>query len=447
MFASLYNSRSRPYLNRILAAEISSLTRYYDALYQVEPRSQDNGSLFLEIDCPKKEKKAAWAELPNMHADLERRSVILLNGNFNHHFDVQELLLGVKSKLGRTGRVVAVVYNSYLRGLYTWANRLGIRKGELPTTFFTQRDLENIAKISGFEVVRSRPVGYCPLSLFGLGTLLNKIFQAMPVLRWFGFAQVLVLRPVHPSAKRPSLSIVIPARNEAGNIENALKRMPNLGAPLEILFVEGNSTDNTWDEIQRVAKAYAGQFQIKTLKQPGKGKNDAVRAGFAVATGDLLTILDADLTMPPELLGRFYEAYVQGQADFVNGSRLVYPMEGEAMRFLNWLGNNFFAKALSWVLDTPLGDSLCGTKLVSRDDYARIKRWRGDFGDFDPFGDFELLFPAAILGLGIVDIPIRYRARTYGTTNIHRFRHGFILLKMTLIGLFRIRMGRTSTGS
>jgi hypothetical protein len=153
--------------------------------------------------------------------------------------------------------------------------------------------------------------------------------------------------------------------------------------------------------------------------------------------------LDADLTMPPELLGRFYEAYCQGLADFVNGTRLVYPMEGEAMRPLNHLGNIFFAKALSSVLGTRLGDSLCGTKLLAQHDYQRMVAWRKDFGDFDPFGDFELLFPASALALGVVDIPIRYAARVYGTTNIHRFRHGLMLLRMTLIGLFRIRMGKT----
>jgi glycosyltransferase involved in cell wall biosynthesis len=170
-----------------------------------------------------------------------------------------------------------------------------------------------------------------------------------------------------------------------------------------------------------------------------------VRLGFAHATQPLLTILDADLTMPPEMLTRFYDAYNRGLGDFINGSRLVYPYEGEAMRPLNKLGNVFFAKTLSWVLDTRLGDSLCGTKLLARHDYDRIVAWRRDFGDFDPFGDFELLFPASVLAFGIVDIPVRYLARTYGSTNIRRFRDGFELLRMTAIGLFRIKMGLVPT--
>jgi glycosyltransferase involved in cell wall biosynthesis len=210
-----------------------------------------------------------------------------------------------------------------------------------------------------------------------------------------------------------------------------------------VLFVEGHSTDGTWDVIQQLCTTYSGPLRLRAIQQTGRGKADAVRVGFRLATGDVLAILDADLTMPPELLPRFYEAFVSGHADFVNGSRLLYPMEGAAMRPLNRLGNIFFAKALSYVLDTRIGDSLCGTKLLSRKNWYRMQEWRDDFGDFDPFGDFELIFPAAVLGLGIVDVPIRYRDRSYGTTNISRFRHGWMLLRMTLIAFFRIKLGRT----
>jgi glycosyltransferase involved in cell wall biosynthesis len=292
------------------------------------------------------------------------------------------------------------------------------------------------------ETVRERPVGYFPFSLFGLGTLLNRILQALPIVRWLALVDVIVLRPVVPSSRRPSLSIVIPARNEKGNITSALSRLPDLRVPTEVIFVEGHSSDGTWEEIQRRMHEYRGPCQIRAIQQRGKGKSDAVRLGFSVATNELLTILDADLTMPPEQLGRFYDAYVAGFGDFINGNRLVYPMEGEAMRFLNHLGNIFFAKLLSFVLETDLGDSLCGTKLMSKRDYERFVAWRKDFGEFDPFGDFEIIFPACIMGLGVMEVPIHYRARMYGATNINRFRHGIVLLKMSLIGLVRVRLGR-----
>ena len=440
--AEMARSRWR-YVNRVIAAEISAFTRYYDRIIQAERLEHDSGLLLSLIDCPSKSEVAPGEELPDLSVEPQKRTAILLNGLFNHHLDIQGLLLAMKSRLARTSRPVVVAYNPYWSWLYRLANRLGLRSGAEPTTFVTETDLRNLVLLSGYEIARIRPAVFFPWKCLGVGVLLNRLLPAIPLLRALGLVNVVVIRPVIPEAgKRPSLSVVIPARNEKGNIENALKRMPDLDTDIEVIFVEGNSSDGTWEEIQRIVAEYSSRFKLKAFRQTGKGKNDAVRLGFAKASGEVLTILDADLTMPPELLGRFFDAYCEGKGDFINGTRLVYPMEGEAMRFLNRLGNIFFAKALSAVLSTRLGDSLCGTKLLSRHDYERIVRWRADFGDFDPFGDFDLLFPAADLGFGIIDIPIRYRARTYGATNIHRFRHGFLLLRMTLVGLLRIKMGR-----
>ncbi|NUM87722.1 MAG: glycosyltransferase family 2 protein [Bdellovibrionales bacterium] len=440
--AAAYQKNCRPFIHATLAGEISRTARYFDQVVQVLPRPEDRGELLRAVDNARKTVANRLEDIPDLLPEMDQRAFLLLNGNLNHHYDIEGLLRSIRAKCSRSTRVGVVFYNSYLRSLYRLANRLGVRAAELPATFCTNRNLQNIASLAGFEVVRARPAVYMPFPLGGLGVWLNGLFAAAPVLRWFGFAEVLILRPVAPTEHWPSLSIVIPARNEKGNIENALKRIPRIGdARLEVIFVEGHSSDGTWEEIQRVVDAWKDRFTLQAHRQTGKGKSDAVRLGFSRATGDLLTILDADLTMPPELLPRFYEAWRSGRGDFINGNRLVYPMEGEAMRFLNHLGNLFFARALSFVLDTPLGDSLCGTKLMSRTDYARMIRWRHDFGDFDPFGDFEIIFPACTLGLGVVDMPIRYLARTYGTTNIHRFRHGLVLLRMTLVGFFRIRWG------
>jgi hypothetical protein len=437
---SSQNGRWTRYLNSLLAREVSGLTRYYDRVIQWLPRENDSGQLLREVEVKIKQTIDGEDCFPNLAAESGSRTAVLINGALNHHFDVQGLLSALKPKLSRTSRLLLVLYNPYFRWLYLLANRLGLRKGEVPTTFLRRIDLENLAKISGFEIVSEKPIVYCPFRLLGVGNILNRALALIPILRWMSLAYLSVWRPVVASAA-VGLSCVIPARNERGNIENALRRFPRLGCDVEIIFVEGHSNDGTWQEILRVAEAYRGQFQIKTFQQTGKGKGDAVRLGFAHATQALVTILDADLTMPPEMLRRFYDAYVAGMGDFINGSRLVYPMEGEAMRPLNRLGNMFFAKALSWVLRTRLGDSLCGTKLLARHDYQRFIQWREDFGDFDPFGDFELLFPASILGLGIVEIPVRYLARTYGTTNIQRFRQGLQLINMTLLGFVHITLG------
>jgi hypothetical protein len=430
----------RSYVTTFLANEISGLTRYYDQVIQWLPREEDPGWLLGAIDGPRKESVRKDEHFPDLTGENERRTAVIVNGTFNHDFDIQGLLMQLKSKLARTSRVLVVLYNPYLRFLYYLANKMGVRTGELPSTFVTRVDLENVAKLAGFEVVSQRLALYCPWRMLGLGDVINRVLPLIPLIRWLSFTSIAVLRPVVAPSKF-GVSCVIPARNERGNIENALKRFPDLGCPTEIIFVEGHSTDGTWEEILRVSALYKDRFRILAVQQPGKGKADAVRLGFSHARQSLLVVLDADLTMPPEMLSRFCDAYNQGYGDFINGSRLVYPMEGTAMRFLNRIGNSLFAKMLSWVLGVRLGDSLCGTKLLARHDYERMVAWRRDFGEFDPFGDFELLFPAAVLGLGIVDVPVRYLARTYGETNIQRFRHGLQLLKMTWVGLIRIKMG------
>jgi hypothetical protein len=424
------------YFHRLIAAEISSFARYFDRVLQTGLVAGDDGRVLAGVDAPE---KALAEDLPSMSGERARRTAVLLNGTFNHHLDIESLLLSIKSKLARTSRLAVVAYNPYFRLLYRLAIQLGIKSGEVPTTFLTRTSLENLARLTGFEIVRIRPAAYLPWYVPIVSSLVNRVMPTVPLLRWLGLVNVIVMRPILAEERRPSLSVIVPARNERGNIEAALERLPDLGADVEVLFVEGHSTDGTWQEIERVAARHPN---VRALRQTGRGKSDAVRLGFAEARGELLTILDADLTMPPEKLASFYEAYVGGRGDFVNGSRLVYPMEGAAMRFLNHLGNIFFAKALSSVLDMRVGDSLCGTKLVARHDYERFVRWRQSFGEFDPFGDFELLFPAAVLGIGSIDVPVHYRARTYGTTQIRRFRDGLALLRMVVTGFFDIKMGR-----
>ena len=427
---------------RLLADRLSRMSRYADRLIQYQPLAHDPGTV---MECAQAPAKSVASTLAALKRELARepqgRRLVLLAGNLNYNYDAEALLQELWAQLGRRDRLVAVAYSPYWAWLHRLTKALGVRQTEVPWTFLTYNDIRNLARLAGFEVLHGRPVAVIPFRWFGLGTLLNRVLEATPGLRLAAFSMLIVLRPVGKTGKRPSLSIVIPARDEKGNIEPALRRLPKFGAPVEVVFVEGNSSDGTWEEIQRVKRLRWPGITVKAVKQPGRGKADAVREGFKACSMDLLTVLDADLTMPPELLPRFHEAYASGKADFVNGTRLVYPMEGEAMRFLNWLGNIFFAKALSFTLEAPLGDSLCGTKLFSRADHVWMTRWNQDFGRFDPFGDYEMLFPAAELGLGLIDVPIRYRDRTYGSTKINRFRDGFILLRMTGVGLWRIRLG------
>lgn len=438
-----FSRHLRRWMYALVGREISRITRYADRVVHVDPLPTDAGLLLTAVDAPSKTRSTS-DQLRGVTSDESGVTVLLFNGNFNHTTDVQGILERVRPHVSRPDRVIVVLYNWYFAWLFRLADRLGLREGQPFITFLTRPDLVQLARLGGFELVRLRPVAYLPWHFVGIGSLLNALLPAVPGFRWLSLVTVAVLRPVvDASERRPSLTVVVPARNERGNIEDALRRFPDIGAPAEVIFVEGNSTDGTWEEIERVTSLWDGRngLRVLALRQTGKGKADAVRLGFSRASGEVLTILDADLTMPPESLTRFYDAYCRGLADFVNGTRLVYPMEGEAMRFLNRLGNVFFAKSLSYVLDVRLGDSLCGTKLLTRRDYERFVRWRRDFGEFDPFGDFELLFPAAVLAAGIIDVPVYYRARTYGSTNIRRFRDGAVLFRMTMTGLLRIKFG------
>jgi glycosyltransferase involved in cell wall biosynthesis len=260
-------------------------------------------------------------------------------------------------------------------------------------------------------------------------------------LRHLALANFLMARPLAADAPEPAplrVSVVVPARNEAGNVPAIFARTPEMGAGTELILVEGHSSDDTYAALE-AAVAANPQRNTKLLRQTGRGKGDAVRAGFAVATGDILMILDADLTVPPEDLPRFYEAIRSNKGEFINGVRLMYPMEERAMRFANLIGNKFFSLAFSWLLGQSIKDTLCGTKVLRRDAYETLAANRAYFGDFDPFGDFDLLFGAAKLGLEIVELPIRYRERTYGETNIQRWRHGWVLLKMCVFAAGRIK--------
>ncbi len=250
-----------------------------------------------------------------------------------------------------------------------------------------------------------------------------------------------------------TVSIIIPCRNEAGNIPTGIQRIPDMGAHTEIIYVDGNSNDGTVEAIGQIMEQYGSDRDIKLINQlplgseDGRdhgrmlklGKGDAVRKGFEAASGDVLMILDADLTVMPEELPRFYHALTSGKAEFINGTRLVYPMEREAMRTLNKIANKLFALTFSWLLGQRIKDTLCGTKVLYRSDYHAIAQNREYFGDFDPFGDFDLLFGAAKLNLKIIDMPVHYAERVSGEIKIERFRHGLLLLKMSIFALFKLR--------
>jgi glycosyltransferase involved in cell wall biosynthesis len=297
----------------------------------------------------------------------------------------------------------------------------------------------NFLHLADFEPVKREWRLLVPRKLFGLGSLINRFIGTLPLIRRMSLRNYLVARPMRDiMINNPSTTVLIPCRNEKGNIENAVKRLPQFCKDMEILYVEGGSQDGTLDEIHRVIKSYP-DMDIKVLVQDGKGKGDAVRKGFSQARGDILMILDADLTVPPEDLPKFYKAIVRGKGEYINGTRLIYPMQDQAMRFLNFWANRTFSVIFSWLLNQRFTDTLCGTKVLTKKNYERIVENRAYFGEFDPFGDFDLIFGATKLNLKIIEVPIRYAAREYGETQISRFRHGWLLVKMVVFAYHKLK--------
>ncbi|MCE1253194.1 MAG: bifunctional class I SAM-dependent methyltransferase/glycosyltransferase family 2 protein [Anaerolineae bacterium] len=391
--------------------------------------------------------REAHPELTFIEADAhsfelnETFDYIILSDLLNDLWDVQLVLEQVKRWCTPHTRIILNAYSRLWEMPLLLASNLGLAKPRLYQNWLTVEDMTHLLNLSGFDVIRSWSEVLMPVRFPLIDSLCNRYLVKLGLFRWMAVTNFVVARPqpvlLEPK-NPPVVTVVVPARNEAGNVEAIFARTPEMGAGTELVFVEGNSSDNTYETIQAAIQAHP-ERRCQLFKQTGKGKGDAVRLGYQHAEGDVLMILDADLTVPPEDLPRFYHALANGQAEFVNGVRLVYPMEKEAMRFANLLGNKFFSLAFSWLLGQPVKDSLCGTKVLWKQDYLRVAANRHVFGDFDPFGDFDLLFGAARLNLKIVDLPIRYRERTYGSTNIQRWKHGVLLLRMVLFAANKIK--------
>ncbi len=441
--ARAYHALLSHYYNLLIPADASVLEigcGSGDLLARIRARRK------VGIDVSQRQIEAARQRLPEAEFSVqageqlelgETFDVIIVSDTLNLAADVQRLLEQLHAVTHADTRLLVNFQNTLWRPLLSVARLLGLKAPQPQNSWLASSDVLNLLRLSGWSPVSRHGRILVPFSALGLGTLLNR--WVAPLLQWFCLTIFIVARREQRASARPlTVSVVVPARNEAGNIAAAVTRTAELGAGTELIFVEGHSRDHTWAEIQRVAAAYP-ERRIRILQQPGKGKGDAVRAGFAVATGDILMILDADLTMPPEELPKFYDVIASGRAEFANGVRLVYPMDEKAMQFLNLCANKAFGLIFTWLLGQPVKDTLCGTKVLTRAHYERIAANRAYFGDFDPFGDFDLLFGAAKLNLKIADVPIRYRERTYGTTNIQRWRHGWLLLRMVMFAARKLK--------
>lgn len=445
---TLFYENTYDYFYQLLYQYISFYIFPGDRIVKIDPKSSKLFDQFSNVT-----KKVLFLDEPGDLENYEslsglsdlksfKPSLIILNGNLHFVRDIQAYLQKLRGACENHTRLIVTYYSIAWRPAMKIATFLGIRKKTPEQNWIAHEDIRNLLYISDFEVVKRDNRVLVPFYIPLLSNFLNRYVAPLPFFRLFTMVNILLARPtpiLEKESSDPSVSVIIPARNEYGNIENAIVRLPKMGPDDEVIFVEGNSTDHTWEKIQEIKTKYGQEFKVKIAKQEGRGKGDAVRKGFSIATKDILMILDADLTVPPEDLSKFYQTILTKKGEFINGSRLVYPMEKSGMPFLNIIANKFFASAFSYVLGQPFKDTLCGTKVLSRKDYIRIDKFRSYFGDFDPFGDFDLIFGASRLGLRIVEVPIAYKQRTYGKTNIQRWKHGIILLRMLFFAARKIK--------
>jgi SAM-dependent methyltransferase len=362
---------------------------------------------------------------------------IILSDLTGSLWDITEAFSSIQKLCHDRTRVI-ISFTSYLwEPVMKLGELFGLKQRQPVQNWLSSNDIQNLLHLSGYETITIEKKILLPKWLPGVTWFCNRLLANLPLIRDLDMIRIITARPVRQREKDYSVSVILPAKNEKGNIEMAINRIPVFGKSREIIFVEGSSSDGTYDEMIRIQRKYPDQ-NIKVVKQTGKGKGNAVREGFDVATGAILMILDADLTTPPEDLSKFYQALASNTGELINGCRLVYPLEKQSMRTLNLIANKLFGVFFSFLLGQPLKDTLCGTKVLFKSDYEVIKDNRHYFGDFDPFGDFDLLFGASKANMKIIEIPVRYQERIYGSTQISRFRHGWLLLRMSLYAVRKL---------
>lgn len=378
----------------------------------------------------------------------EKFDYIILSSSIGMMEDILDSFIKLRKFCKPETRIIATYYNRTWQPFIRFSELLGLRLKTPEMNWVPAWEIENLLYLADFQTIKRSIFCLIPIYIPFFSNFINRFISILPFINLASVLTLEVSRPLNLSKEKnitPKVSIVVPARNEAGNIKEIVRRLPNFPGGQEIIFVEGGSVDNTKEAIEKVIQDNHN-LEIKFLTQKGKGKKNAVETGFNIAQGDIFIILDADLSVPPEALPKFYKALIEDKGEFINGSRMVYPMKGKAMKFLNMLANVFFSKNFSYLLDQRVRDTLCGTKVLMRNDYLHILKNKSYFGNFDYFGDFDLLFGAAHLNLKIIDMPVRYNERIYGQTNIKRWRDGFFLMKMMIVGAFKLKFSWLVSG-
>ncbi len=401
-----------------------------------------------------KQAKEKHKHIKFIHADIEDKNIvnninkifdyIIISDTIGYFQDIEKTLDSLHILCSSDTRLIVAYYSPFWEPILNLAVKLKLKMPELPKMLLNGSEVSSLLESSTFETVKKQNKIIFPFKVLGLGRIVNRYMSCLPIFSYFCIRNYVIARSLKVIKQDlpKSASVIIPCRNEKGNIRSAIERLPLFTNDIEIIFIEGHSQDGTWSEIKNVMKDKKFKnkgFTIKAFQQKGKGKADAVFSAFNKASKDVLIILDGDLTVPPEDIPKFWNKIASGEAEYINGTRLIYPMENEAMRFLNYIANKIFSILFTWLLGQRYTDTLCGTKVIRKKHYISAMKRNKEFGDFDPFGDFFIIFGASRLNLKMIEVPIRYRARQYGETQISRFSHGFLLVKMVIFAFFKLK--------
>jgi hypothetical protein len=366
------------------------------------------------------------------YLDLHETFDYILFNNIHDTVDVFRAFERLRQHSNPDTRVVIINYNYLWQPILELASKIGLRSPFMEPNWISEHDIRNLLSLAGLRPVRTHHLHLFPKRIPLISDFLNDVVARAPGLRRLCLLQVIVGRPqpAPQSERDASVSVIIPCRNERGNVQAAVERIPEMGKHTEIIFCDDRSTDGTGSEVRRLQVLHP-EKDIRIVEGPAICKAENVWTGFRASRGDVLMILDGDLTVMPEELPIFLKALLSGQAEFVNGSRLVYPMQRHAMKFSNALGNKVFGWLFSFLLDQRIKDTLCGTKVLWRKDWLRLEPNLGMWGMKDLWGDYELLFGASKLNLDIVDLPVHYQERIYGVTKMNKvFANGVRMLRI-----------------
>ena len=354
--------------------------------------------------------------------------LVVITDLFELTDDIYSVFKSIANILNPDGKLLVNSVNPKWNAVLKIFEKLQLKTASQDRAYIHPKKIINIAKSDGYELNQYYSRQLFPFRIFGLGKIVNKILEVILLPFNVGIKNYMVFGSYKIENQIKSKSIIIPAKNEEKNLIPLIKRIPHFNEEYELVVVYGDSKDKTEEVVLNLENVFP-ELNIKVLKQSSNGKANAVWEAVEVCDMELIAILDSDQSVDPETLEHFFEILENGNADFVNGTRLIYPMEDKAMRTINTLGNKIFQFLISLVIKQKLTDSLCGTKVFKKSSVKKIKYWQNSLSSKDPFGDFDLIFSAAYAGDKILEYPVHYRARVYGETQISRFRDGFKLIK------------------